>query len=573
MLTIFLNFKNYDLQIESEERKRQTVGTFSATQSTVTGTGASSTVEVFTSLTVTVTAKDSSGNNIGTGGELIWIRLQKECTKVSNNFYWTTKSSTTFALSAEVWTKMTDNSDGTYTYTYTPSQKGTFTLSVYYFQSSGFYSEFFLTDAWTGAYTEGNISSTINYSWASSTAMTAGCNWFCCSSYYALVKAPVTDTYTLKVTESDNIYIFAEWSSILSQLGAASYTRSYAMTAGQYYLFYIRFEYISSSTPYLKLYWTYTGQAEQIIPSSNTYYPQYVGSTPISITASWATGYSDSVVGHAGTCYPVCGDGLRVGTEKCDNGSTTGTGGWSSDWTSITAGWVWSGGSSTSADTWTQWGAGYYQNDATTPTTWVTHWGDGLRVGSEKCDDSNTNSNDGWASDCTSIDSGWVCSGGSSLSADTCTKWAAGYHQNDSSNPTTCVTVWGDSQKAGTEKCDDGNSSNGDGCKSDCSGVESGWVCSGGTTSSKDTCTKCGAGYYQNDSTNPTVWVTKWGDGLRVGSEKCDDGNSASGDGWSSDWSTVEASYVCNGGSSTSKDVWYIYEVEYTNQTHHNPNE
>ena len=257
------------------------------------------------------------------------------------------------------------------------------------------------------------------------------------------------------------------------------------------------------------------------------------------------------------------GDSKRVGSEKCDDGNTNPSDGWANDWSSVDSGWVWSGGSSTSADTWTQWGTGYYQNDSTNPTTWVTHWGDSKRVGSEKCDDGNTNSNDGCPSDWLSVETDWICLGGSSSSADTCTKWAAGYHQNDSSNPTTCVTVWGDSQKAGTEKCDDGNNSNSDGCKSDCSGVESGWVCSGGTTSSKDTCTKCGAGYYQNDSTNPTVWVTKWGDGLRVGSEKCDDGNSASGDGWSSDWSTVEASYVCNGGSSTSKDVWYIWSGIY----------
>ena len=189
--------KNYDLLVTSSENKRNNAGSFSSTQSTVTGTGVATSVLVFASLTVTVTTKDSSGSNIGTGGELIWIRIEKEWTKVTNNFYWTTVSSSTFALSATVWTKMTDNSDGTYTYTYTPSRSGTMTLSVYYFQPSGFYSEFFTSDSWTGSYKVSNISSTLNYYWASLAAMVPTCSTFCWASFYALVQAPVTGTYTL----------------------------------------------------------------------------------------------------------------------------------------------------------------------------------------------------------------------------------------------------------------------------------------------------------------------------------------------------------------------------------------
>ena len=558
---------NIDVQIPIN--KRNSVGAFSATQSTVTGTGVSAII-AFQTYTVIVTAKDSTGTNIGTGGEKIWIKLEDECDKTTT-FQWVATTGSTHALSSMIWTQMTDNSDGTYSYSYSVSHNGVLSITVFYFQASGFYWEWFDTVNWTGSVTASNISTTINYAFGFGN-ITPTWSDFWSGRFYALLYAPVNGVYTFSILHDSGSIFTVNFNQYFSVGCWSTTTQSLTLTAGSYYYVEIDF-YENTGNSDIQFYWSYPGQATTIVPSSNLYYPQYVGSTPIKVTATCPTGYSGNVVGHTSVWYLVWGDGLRVGTEKCDNGSTTGTGGWSSDCTSITAGWVCSGGSSTSADTWAQWGAGYYQNDATTPTTWVTHWGDSKRVGSEKCDDGNTNSNDGWASDCTSIDSGWVCSGGSSSSADTCTKWAAGYHQNDSSNPTTCVTVWGDGLKAGTEKCDDGNSSNGDGCKSDCSGVESGWVCSGGTTSSKDTCTKCGAGYYQNDSTNPTVWVTKWGDGLRVGSEKCDDRNTIFGDGWSSDWSTVEASYVCNGGSSTSKDVWYIYEVEFTKQTHHNPNE
>ena len=76
-------------------------------------------------------------------------------------------------------------------------------------------------------------------------------------------------------------------------------------------------------------------------------------------------------------------------------------------------------------------------------------------------------------------------------------------------------------------------------------------------SSTKDTCTKCGSGFYQNDSSNPTTWVTSWGDGLRVGTEKWDDGNTSNGDGCPSDCLLIEVTFVWSGGSSSSKDVWY----------------
>ena len=111
---------------------------------------------------------------------------------------------------------------------------------------------------------------------------------------------------------------------------------------------------------------------------------------------------------------------------------------------------------------------------------WVTFWGDGLRVGSEKWDDENTKSGDGCKSDWSSVESGYVCSGGNSTSKDKWTICANGYYQNDASNPTTCVTKWGDGIRKGSEAWDDGNAVSGDGCPSDCLKVEDGWIWFGG---------------------------------------------------------------------------------------------
>ncbi|CAI2360768.1 unnamed protein product [Moneuplotes crassus] len=254
-------------------------------------------------------------------------------------------------------------------------------------------------------------------------------------------------------------------------------------------------------------------------------------------------------------CVPQCGDSKRAGSEKCDNGDASGATGCSSDCLSITAGWVCSGGTTTTADTCAQCTAGFYQNDATNPTTCVPQCGDGLEAGTEKCDDGNTVAGDGCAADCTTVEAGWVCSGGSTTSKDECYKCADGYTQNNAVNPTTCVTTCGDGFEAGTEKCDDGNISGSDGCAADCSTVEAGWVCIGGSPTSSDTCTQCTAGFYQNDATNPETCVTTCGDGLEAGAEKCDDGNTIANDGCAADCTSVDAGWVCSGGSTTSQDT------------------
>ena len=66
------------------------------------------------------------------------------------------------------------------------------------------------------------------------------------------------------------------------------------------------------------------------------------------------------------------------------------------------------------------------------------------------------------------------------------------------------------------EICDDGNQSDGEGCSPDCMSVLPTWTCSGGSSSSLDTC------------------LPKYGDGVIIGNETCDDFDIDSGDGCSS---------------------------------------
>jgi len=65
------------------------------------------------------------------------------------------------------------------------------------------------------------------------------------------------------------------------------------------------------------------------------------------------------------------------------------------------------------------------------------------------------------------------------------------------------------------ELCDDGDLDNTNGCKSDCSGPVSGYVCQFGT------------------ATSPMICSEKCGDFVITISETCDDGNMISNDGCS----------------------------------------
>ena len=104
---------------------------------------------------------------------------------------------------------------------------------------------------------------------------------------------------------------------------------------------------------------------------------------------------------------------------------------------------IWTGGSSSSRD------------------TWNSVCGDEYRVESEQWDDANTNNRDGCSYQC-NVETGYKCIGGSSLNND---EWA---------------TICGDGLKIGSEKWNDYNLTPGDGWSNTWT-IEAHWKCSGGS--------------------------------------------------------------------------------------------
>ncbi len=91
------------------------------------------------------------------------------------------------------------------------------------------------------------------------------------------------------------------------------------------------------------------------------------------------------------------------------------------------------------------------------------------------------------------------------------------------------IPVCGDSVVGSGEGCDDGNTSNGDGCSSSCQTE----VCGNGTVDSGEGCDD--GNIFNNDGCSSVCVLEPFcGDGIIDSGEACDDGNSVSGDGCSS---------------------------------------
>jgi cysteine-rich repeat protein len=145
------------------------------------------------------------------------------------------------------------------------------------------------------------------------------------------------------------------------------------------------------------------------------------------------------------------------------------------------------------------------------------------------CDDGNSHNYDG-CSDC-EIDDGYYCVNGAYLPG--YQGYAYAYEVD------TCYEICGDGYNLGTYACDDGDSTDLDGCDSDCV-IEDGWYCYGG------------------DNTGPDVCYETCGDGINRWSypDACDDGNYESGDGCD-EYCVIEDHWGCDTNTYDVVDECY----------------
>ena len=314
------------------------------------------------------------------------------------------------------------------------------------------------------------------------------------------------------------------------------------MIKDQLYPVYVQY-YAWSALSYFTFNWRTQGGSFVYIPDSVFSVWELAGSSPFSVNVKAS----------------IWGDGYLTGSEACDDGNTSSMDGWAADCNSIESNYKWIGGSSSSKDVCTLCPSGTSQLGTTSPNQWAPIWGDGKVISPEVCDDGNVNNGDGCNNSCTIIEAGYMWTGGSSTSKDTCSLCTAGFYSQGTSTPSSWVSKWGDGILAGSENWDDGNTNSGDGCSSSWTLIEPNYQWSGGSLSNKDTWNLWAIGFYSQGIKSPSSWVAKCGDGKVVGTEAWDDANTNNGDGWSSDCTTIEAGYKWIGGTYSSKDVCTLW--------------
>ena len=247
----------------------------------------------------------------------------------------------------------------------------------------------------------------------------------------------------------------------------------------------------------------------------------------------------------------VCGDGEVTGSEACDDGNSVGGDGCSADCARREL------------------------------------CGDGAVTTGERCDDGNSVNGDGCDNDCRpscEADSdcvdGNACNGDETCNAGACMPGSAlpdatpcgeGMCRGGTCAPAGC----GNRAVDADEECDDGNTTNGDGCDNDCTfscvgdpDCDDAEICNGQERCDVElhTCTPGGApvpGTICDRDANPatrdicvasTCVASRCGDTFVDDGEHCDDGNTTSGDGCDNDctFSCVESAecddgLLCNG--------------------------
>lgn len=212
---------------------------------------------------------------------------------------------------------------------------------------------------------------------------------------------------------------------------------------------------------------------------------------------------SGGETGGSDTCAAGCGDGLRAGAEECDaNGESAGC----DDACRVVAGWTCTGGTPSSKDTCTA------------------VCGDSVQaMAAEECDDGNDATGDGCDATC-EIEPDFTC-------------------VSDAAGLSVCQSC-GNGKTEGTEACDDEGAAGG--CNDMCSGIDAGWLCSGGSASSPDVCvggpaTPAAPTFkLVTDSSITFAWLAVTGNGLPITGYTLEYRDEAAPDVWNAVAATTE---------------------------------
>ena len=153
-----------------------------------------------------MTAKDLSGNDIKTGGNILFVNIWNTWTK-KINFACIPDSGATKVLGNNISAQMIDNSDGTYTYKYQVLNSGTITIAILLYTQNGVYNEFFHNIVFDGNKEYNGTWQNINMTRAVQNIYLNVQNTLSANFYFRF-KSPTTGTLTFSITVDNTVYMY-----------------------------------------------------------------------------------------------------------------------------------------------------------------------------------------------------------------------------------------------------------------------------------------------------------------------------------------------------------------------------
>ncbi|MFO0615937.1 MAG: DUF4215 domain-containing protein [Polyangiaceae bacterium] len=194
--------------------------------------------------------------------------------------------------------------------------------------------------------------------------------------------------------------------------------------------------------------------------------------------------------------------------------------------------------------------AGFAVDDVTVVGCRVNTCGDGVTFGSEACDDNNTTNGDGCDSNCTVT----ACGNGIVTTGEDCDD--SNTTDGDGCDSNCTVTACGNGIVTTSEDCDDSNTTDGDGCDSNCTVT----ACGNGIVTTGEDCTTTATPPTATAAT-PTAPPPPCGNDIVTTGEDCDDSNTTDGDGCDSNCTAtacgngiVTTGEDCDDGNTTDGD-------------------